>query len=537
MQKYILNFLLIALSFFPFFVNAEEGFLWENPGFDFYTKIDEGSFKVHQKTVNKRLQENPMLNQFGKKCVAAELLLNNIPTTSATLDAIENGDYKWFTEKIIQNMKADQNAGNTISTNTFVNLTQCITNEYKNLKKDAQKETDARVSISYLGLYMDGDKNNSEYDIITDIEKINWLIFSQDLKYEGTPNAAGKGFKDFVSSKAIAPLFPLANIAANTNINTPPVNPPAVSGSITPAPTTNTGTIAADLKTLLGGSCSKTTPIGPVSGIVDDAFLADLAWVIASGGGGWTVGGGYTASSWPIPTASGSASGTTIANLTSAGDFFHDMPCTSIFCIKVKMVPGSTNALGGGKNVSIEGLLDKHIKIMQPISESALGCEVMTNNTASSPKKWLNLPSTLAGLKVFLDENPQKTRRDKKEVTPEKEAQELKDIQKCGNASVGLSTDEARARSIGGAGFNRTIWYTPETIKNAAVPLGPQEAAEIAKFTDCVNSYMQVGRKAYYDSFSTDLTEIQAYTANMLNQINNIVSNYVEMGSKKRTCS
>jgi hypothetical protein len=39
---------------------------------------------------------------------------------------------------------------------------------------------------------MDGDKNNSDYDIITDIEKINMVIFSQDLKYGGTSNQAGK---------------------------------------------------------------------------------------------------------------------------------------------------------------------------------------------------------------------------------------------------------------------------------------------------------------------------------------------------------
>ena len=56
----------------------------------------------------------------------------------------------------------------------------------------------------------------------------------------------------------------------------------------------------------------------------------------------------------------------------------------------------------------------------------------------------------MAGL-VFLDETPQKTRRDKREATPERDAQELKDIQRCSYASAGLSTDEARSRSIGGA--------------------------------------------------------------------------------------
>lgn len=40
--------------------------------------------------------------------------------------------------------------------------------------------------------------------------------------------------------------------------------------------------------------------------------------------------------------------------LTSANDFFHEMPCTSIFCIKVNMKSGNQNLLGGGKNISIE---------------------------------------------------------------------------------------------------------------------------------------------------------------------------------------
>ena len=535
MQKSLFLLTLITSFLYPLFLFAEEGFIGENPGFDFYSKIDEGNYKVLQKTVNKRLQETPTLEVFWKKCAQASSLLKGIPATPEMLDSIQNLDYTAFYAQVLKNA-ANNPTQSSITTDVFQDITTCLTSQYNDLKSDAQKETNARITISYIGLYMDGDKNNSEYDIITDIEKINWLIFSEDLKYEGTSNAAGKWLKDFLSNKAIAPLFPLSNITANGTAVNPATNI-TINGSVIIPPGIPSTTISADMRALLGGTCSTTTPIGPVSSIMDDAFLADLSSVLASGGGGGSIWGGYTPSIWQSPSVSGPTSGGTKASQTSAGDFFHEMPCTSLFCIKIKMVPWSTNALGGSKNISIEGILDKHIKIMQPISESALGCEVMTNNTASSPKKWLNLPNTIAGLKVFLDETPQKTRRDKREATPERDAQELKDIQRCSYASAGLSTDEARSRSIGGAWYSRTSGYTSETIKNGTTALGPQESAELARFTNCTISYMDTGRKSYYDSFSTDLTEIQAYSANMLNQINNIVSTLTQMNSKKDTCS
>ncbi len=44
--------------------------------------------------------------------------------------------------------------------------------------------------------------------------------------------------------------------------------------------------------------------------------------------------------------------------------------------------------------------------------------------------------------------------------------------------------------------------------------------------------HMTGSRKAYYDSFSTDLTEIQAYTDTMLQQIMRIMSTLSELNNK-----
>ena len=54
---------------------------------------------------------------------------------------------------------------------------------------------------------MDGDTGNSDYDVIADIEKINSLIFTEELKYNGTKNAGKLSLADLLSGKPVAPLI------------------------------------------------------------------------------------------------------------------------------------------------------------------------------------------------------------------------------------------------------------------------------------------------------------------------------------------
>lgn len=54
---------------------------------------------------------------------------------------------------------------------------------------------------------MDGDTTNSDYDIITDIEKINMIIFSKDIKYGGERNNSSSAFRDFLAGKSVSSLF------------------------------------------------------------------------------------------------------------------------------------------------------------------------------------------------------------------------------------------------------------------------------------------------------------------------------------------
>lgn len=54
---------------------------------------------------------------------------------------------------------------------------------------------------------MDGDTTNSDYDIISDIGKINMIIFSKDIKYSGEKNNSSSAFQNFLAGKSVGSLF------------------------------------------------------------------------------------------------------------------------------------------------------------------------------------------------------------------------------------------------------------------------------------------------------------------------------------------
>jgi hypothetical protein len=175
MHKACLIFSLIATVCIPFSLSASEGYIGENPGLDFYSKIDEGNYSVRQKTVTRRLSDTPTLDIFGDECRDSQSV-RGAPASAQALDDIANGNYAKLSE-VLQTNQA------RLTTDRFQALTLCLTEKYKTLQARVKDETTARETISYLGLYMDGDTSNSDYDIVSDIDKINMLVFSQKIVY------------------------------------------------------------------------------------------------------------------------------------------------------------------------------------------------------------------------------------------------------------------------------------------------------------------------------------------------------------------
>lgn len=71
-----------------------------------------------------------------------------------------------------------------VSTDSIVALGSCLSEAYSTIQLRAVEDDATLSKIGSVGLYMDGSRENSDYDILTDIEKINTIIFSNPEKYQ-----------------------------------------------------------------------------------------------------------------------------------------------------------------------------------------------------------------------------------------------------------------------------------------------------------------------------------------------------------------
>ena len=92
MQKLVLSTALISLYFFPLSLFALEGYLGENPGLNFYSKIDDGTYSIQKKLVTREISKSKTFDSFGSKCANAGLL-KGIPTSESVLEEIQYGNY------------------------------------------------------------------------------------------------------------------------------------------------------------------------------------------------------------------------------------------------------------------------------------------------------------------------------------------------------------------------------------------------------------------------------------------------------------
>ena len=72
----------------------------------------------------------------------------------------------------------------------------------------------------------------------------------------------------------------------------------------------------------------------------------------------------------------------------------------------------------------------------------------MENKFASPSFSNLKFVKVLAGLNVYIENSPQRTRNDKRDETPERKDAQLEDARRCAYASVGLDTDAKRANGM-----------------------------------------------------------------------------------------
>lgn len=181
------------------------------------------------------------------------------------------------------------------------------------------------------------------------------------------------------------------------------------------------------------------------------------------------------------------------------------------------------NLLAGGNSYAIETILDKHLEKTEKISWSDLSAQKMTNNSFQLPFLNIKFKDKVAGAGVFIHNTPQVTKRLSDENTPEKIQAEFDAMNRCAMMSAGLNTDENKNSSILGVGFLPNSAVHSENIINTIAPLNPQDNHQITQNNNCMQEMENQIRQKNFSGFSTQINEISAFTAAMLDVINQIL--------------
>lgn len=90
-------------------------------------------------------------------------------------------------------------------------------------------------SVGNVGLYLDGDTANSDYDLLADITRINSIIFKEKYDYTGTRNATSRAIADMLAGKVFAGAVPVTIPTTSPIGSVFPIGslqiPPTASGS------------------------------------------------------------------------------------------------------------------------------------------------------------------------------------------------------------------------------------------------------------------------------------------------------------------
>ncbi len=502
---------MILLSWFqviPTF--AWEGYFGENPGFNFYTMIDEGTEKMTEGIENKMLQERRTYGWLMRSnpCRNNTPWILWLPIDRKLLEETTNGLYS----RLIM-LARSRNVN--LDTNSAVKLAECISTSYQDLKELAANNQENLERVGSIGLYTDGETGNSDYDIINDISKINKIIFIEEEKYTGTKNIARISLARYLAGNPVSSMFGSKQESTN---NTSSVVPRTALWNQETAPKTTSPEKVTWVT--FWDQCwawSNSVPATSVENLMNENFISELNDTLATGN--------YASSNlWynyaTNSSASSGKSGNQWAN--SSSDFFHKIPCSSILCIKVRMVSWSQNLLGGGQNKSIEGILDRHIKIMSLISEGNLAGQKMTHNMYELNWSSLKFSNIIPKPLIYVAYKPQNLRHDKELETSEKKDAKLQKAFQCASYSANLPSDPNMANMITWWSYNLSNISTYSNVTNPQKEIAPKEP-EQRTLDSCLDVAFSEGRKSYYQSFSTDITEIAAFTAWMIEEINQIL--------------
>lgn len=72
--------------------------------------------------------------------------------------------------------------------------------DFQKIESEAKREEKTLSSLARVGLYTDGNSNNSSFDLMKDLQDVQDIIFSKDLPYDGRVNTSATSIGAFLSN-------------------------------------------------------------------------------------------------------------------------------------------------------------------------------------------------------------------------------------------------------------------------------------------------------------------------------------------------
>ncbi|MDP5039237.1 MAG: hypothetical protein NWP80_02220 [Candidatus Gracilibacteria bacterium] len=202
-MKKIILFIQIFL-FFLINPNITLGFLGSFGSIDLYETIDKGNYELKEKMLELELLDGlDGIDFYEKINIEAERLGlqacfsdNIIPEDILNLEKGDVGALHYKLAIECPNLE-NINIGNL---SKYSNIGLKFLNE---ARKSIESRTNFMINTSNVGLFSDGNKENSPFDLLVDLEEINEILFEKKLEYNGgnTINLENKLLEKITKSK------------------------------------------------------------------------------------------------------------------------------------------------------------------------------------------------------------------------------------------------------------------------------------------------------------------------------------------------
>ncbi len=190
---------IVVTGLIPLAVSAE-GYIGEDLGVDLYRRVDSGVASMRKTLVEKRIpgsakRMNETIKSQCDKVKNTDVIETSNEFTASELSQISQG----VSSPLYLHLKPQFKA-----TGVATDLLECIQNvvgnDFANMQYESAKEQRTLEKLGSVGLYTDGNTDNSSFDLMYDLSRIHDILFSKDIPYNGKSNPTNGNLKAFLSN-------------------------------------------------------------------------------------------------------------------------------------------------------------------------------------------------------------------------------------------------------------------------------------------------------------------------------------------------